>query len=305
VKLRLFTTILALLAFGLSAIPAHAEGHKLKVLTSFLPIYCFTANVAGELADLQNLLPPGAEPHEFQFTPREMKRVEAADVVVINGLGIEAWLDRVLVSQGRSLVITEASAGLKSELITQVPYLDPENPSAPPPASGPPNPHIWLDPQLAKHAVTNILLALQKADPANAAGYAANAGKYLARLDKLDADLSAGLAPLKGRPIITFHDAYPYFARRYGLTVVAVIEEVPDVQPSPRYLAALKQVIDREHVKVIFSDKQFSPKLADQIGRDYHVAVAPLDTLETGDLKSGAYEAGMRANLHTLEESLK
>jgi zinc/manganese transport system substrate-binding protein len=284
---------------------ARAAEHKLHVVTSFLPMYCFTANVAGKLADVDNLLPPGAEPHDFQFSPREMKYLEQADVVVINGLGIENWLDHVLSGQEHPKTAIVASKESQNELITQMPSLDLKHPGETVLVSGAPNPHLWLDPQLAKAEVMTILRALQKADPDHAPGYASNANKYLARLDKLDADLRAGLAPLKGKPIITFHDAFPYFARRYGLNIVALIEEVPDVQPSPRYLSALRQVIEREHVQVIFSDKQFSPKLAEQIGRDYHVAVAPLDTLETGDFKPDSYENGMRANLQTLEKSLK
>jgi len=303
-ELRRFNPLCLLLMLALPW-AGQAAGHKLQIVTSILPVYCFAANVAGDLADVENLLPPGAEPHDFQFTPREMKRLEEADVVVINGLGMENWLDRVMGAQEHPKTLVVASDGLKDQLITRLPYLNPLHPDASDPVSGPPNPHIWLDPQLARHAVTNILQALQKADPSNAAAYASNAAKYLARLDKLDADLEAGLSSYKGRAIITFHDAYPYFARRYGLDVVAVIEEVPDVQPSPRYLSALRRLIERDHVQVIFSDKQFSPRLAEQIGRDYHVAVAQLDTVETGEFKPDSYEKGMRANLQTLEKSLK
>jgi zinc/manganese transport system substrate-binding protein len=304
IGVRYFIT-LAALACILSAFSARAEGHKLKVLTSFLPIYCFTANIAGELADVQNLLPPGAEPHDFQFTPREMTELEAADLVVINGLGIEAWLGPTLASQEKTKPVVEAAAGLQEELITNASYLDPDNPDAAPSPSAPPNPHIWLDPQLAEHAVTNILLALQKADPANASAYAANARDYLARLDRLDKDIHAGLAPFKGQAIITFHDAFPYFARRYDLKIVGVVERVPDVQPSLKYLSALRGVIERDRVKVVFSEKQSPDRLVQQISTDYHIPVAQLDTLETGVFKPDAYEQGMRTNLATLEKNLK
>ncbi|MDB6109218.1 MAG: Periplasmic solute binding protein [Pedosphaera sp.] len=281
-----------------------AEGHRLKVLTSFLPVYCFTVNVAGDLAEVENLLPPGADPHDFQFSPREMRKLTAADMIVINGLGLESWLDRILSSPDHPRIIVEASSGLKSELITSLPAMVAgEGVSAEGRAA--PNPHIWLDPRLAEHAVTNILVALQKADPTNAAGYEQNARKYLARLETLDAELRAGLASAKGQPVITFHNAFPYFARRYDLKIVGVVEQVPDVQPSPRYLAALGQVIRREQVKVIFAERQSSPRLAEQIGRDYHVPVAQLDTLEAGEFKANAYEEGMRSNLRILQKTLK
>jgi zinc transport system substrate-binding protein len=281
-----------------------AEGRKLKVLTSFLPVYCFTANVAGDLAEVENLLPPGADPHDFQFSPREMRKLTSADMIVINGLGLESWLDRILSSPDRPRIIVEAASGLKAELITSLPYI-PAGDGANAGERAAPNPHIWLDPRLAEHAVTNILAALQKADPANAAGYEQNARRYVAQLEQLDTELRAGLAAAKGQPVITFHNAFPYFARRYDLKIVGVVEQVPDVQPSPRYLAALGQVIRREQVKVIFAERQSSPRLAEQIGRDYHVPVAQLDTLEAGEFKPDAYEAGMRSNLLVLEKTLK
>ena len=227
-------------------------------------------------------------------------------MVVINGLGIESWLDSMIHAGGEAKTVVKISAGLKWQLIYSKPYLKSESGDKDGgQRSAFPNPHIWLDPRLVEHGVTNLLLSMQKADPANAEGYERNAREYLKRLEKLDAELAAGLALYKGRAIVTFHDAYPYFARRYGLRIVGVIEEVPDVEPSPRYLARLREVMQREGVKVIFSDKQFPAKLADQIGLDYHVRVAQLDTLETGEMKPGAYEEAMRANLHALVEALK
>src|SRR5579883_391202 len=97
-ELRRFNPLCLLLMLALPW-AGQAAGHKLQIVTSILPVYCFAANVAGDLADVENLLPPGAEPHDFQFTPREMKRLEEADVVVINGLGMENWLDRVMGAQ--------------------------------------------------------------------------------------------------------------------------------------------------------------------------------------------------------------
>lgn len=288
--------ILLVLAFSGTLGVGHAEGHKLKVVTSFLPIYCFTVNVAGDLAEVENLLPPGTEPHDFQFSPREVRKLETADMVVVNGLHLESWLDRAIRSSSHAKVVVEAAAGLEPDLIYGASSRS---------VSDTPNPHVWLDPRLAEHEVTNILAALSKADPANEIGYTRNAGKYIARLEKLDEEFSNGLASCKGRSIITFHDAFPYFARRYGLKVAGVIERVPDVEPSPKYLSELNRVIRRDGIKVIFGDRQSSMKLPEQIGHDYNVAVAELDTLETGEFKPDAYEEGMRKNLRILEKYLK
>jgi zinc transport system substrate-binding protein len=283
---------------------AVAQGHKIKVLATFLPVYCFTANVAGDLADVDHLLPVGAEPHDFQFTPREMRKLEAADVVVLNGLGIESWLDRAIESAGGSKELVRAGEGLSSELIPQAQYITGGEDQAATKGSAP-NPHIWLDPRLAAREVTNIAAALEKADPANSAGYEKNAQAYLARLAKLDADLAAELAPLKGRSIITSHDAFPYFARRYRLRIAGVIEPKAEVVPSLRYLDELEKTVKREGVAVIFGETESSPKLAGQIGADCQVPVAILDTIETGDFSPGAYEEGMRKDGRIIEEALK
>jgi len=305
-KTRHFIFALAWLAFGTMAGSAQVLGHRLRVVTSFLPLYCFTANIAGDLATVDNLLPPGAEPHDFQFSPREMKQLEAADLVVVNGLGLEAWLTRVMDAQSHSANIVIASQGFDAELIPSLPSLNSENSTtAKPGGSMPANPHVWLDPQLAEQAVANILLAMQRVDPANASGYATNAAAYIVRMEKLDADLRAGLAPFKGQAIITAHDAFPYFAQHYGLKIAGVIERVPEVEPSPKYLTGLKEAIDTYHVKAIFAEPQSSAKLAAQIGIDYHVAVGQLDTLETGELKPDTYEQGMRANLAALQKYLQ
>ena len=257
-----------------------AEARKLKVLTSFLPIYSFTVNVAGDLADVENLLPPGASPHDFQLSPADRKKFGSAELVVVNGLGVETWLDKLLKDSKKQVGIASAGLGKKT------------------------NPHIWLDPVLAAHAVTNILRALQVADPAHADGYAANAKAFLGKLAAIDAEFRQGLTPARGAAIVTYHDAFEHLARRYGLRVVAVIEETAEVSPGPRHLARLRQTIQAEGVKAIFTDAEHPQKLAEQLSKDFAVRVAPLHTLENGELTRTAYEDGMRKNLAVLKSTL-
>jgi ABC-type Zn uptake system ZnuABC Zn-binding protein ZnuA len=121
----------------------------------------------------------------------------------------------------------------------------------------------------------------------------------------LDQEIRAVLGAVPGRSIITQHDAFSYFARRYGLHIAGVLESVPEVEPSPRYLAALSRVARERKVRAIFTEPQFSPNLARQLGRDLGVPVASLDTLEAGPLKPGAYEAGMRQNIRVLQKYLE
>lgn len=302
----------AFLFVGIS--PAHAAA-KIKVVTSFLPVYSFTINVAGSLADVENLLPAGVGPHDYQFSPKDLRLLGQADVVVVNGLGVEDWLGRAIqsASSQKSKSVVEMAAGLKSELIEDAHGLNPAEDDRKRKSvkadhhdhNHGPNPHIWLDPQLAAHAVTNILKALQKADPANAEGYAKNAGAYLERLARLDAELKEGLASVQQTSFVTFHNAFPYFVRRYNLKLVGVIEAVPDVSPSPRYLSSLGKIVRERKAKVIFTEPQFSPKLARQLAKDLSITVAELDTLETGPLVPTSYEDGMRRNLRTLQQNLR
>ena len=297
-----------------------ADGHRLRIVTSILPIFCFAINITGDLAEVENLLSPGVEPHDFQFTPREMRIVGAAEVLVVNGLGLESWLTKVLDTPENRKTVVIASAGLEADLL---PLAGTESPtsavslarssgfsrSARDSDTGIPasswNPHFWLDPTLASRAVTNILAALQKADPTHAEAYARNAQRYLGELSALDAELLAGLAPFNNQAVITFHDAFPYFARHYGLRVVGIVEKVPDVDPSPRHVAALGALIRREPVRVVFGERQSPSRLVEMLGRDYHVAIAQLDTLETGAFTADAYTRGMRENLRTLEKALR
>jgi len=286
-----------------------AEGRRLRILTSISPLYSWAANVAGTAADVENLLPADVGPHEYQFRPRDREKLKSADILLLNGLGLEDWFSQVVKSETSSAArkVVEVAAGVPTNLLIQdVPALHLDGDEAEAHVHhGPANPHLWLDPWFARHAVTNLLAAMKQADPANAQVYESNAAGYVERLLALDREIEAGLAAIPRRDVITFHDAFPYFCRRYQLRLAGVIEEVPGSSPSPRYLAALSQVIREQKVGVLFTEPQFDNKLARQLARDLGVAVANLDTLETGRLAPTAYEDGMRANLRVLRASLK
>ena len=259
-----------------------AEPRKLKVLTSFLPVYCFTVNVAGDLAQVENLLPPGASPHDFQLSPPDVRKFSQADLLIVNGLGVEPWLDKLRRQGAKGKRVITVSAGLSKDT----------------------NPHIWLDPILAAQAVTNILGALQAADPQNADAYAANAQAFLQKLNALDRDFRDGLVSVKGTAIITYHDAFPHLAQRYGLRIAGVVEETPEVSPGPRHLAKLRRIVQTQGVKAMFTDAEHPQKLAEQLAADFGVRLAPLFTLENGELSPTAYEDGMRKNLNVLKNTL-
>jgi zinc/manganese transport system substrate-binding protein len=168
-----------------------------------------------------------------------------------------------------------------------------------------PNPHVWLDPQLATHAISNILTGLQRVDPAGARDYASNAAAYIVQLRKLDAEIAARLSALTTRAIVTYHDAFPYFARRYGLEIAGVVEQVPEVNPTPKYLAHLSRTMRERGIRVIFIAPNSTTRLARRIADDLHVQLVELDTLESGPLSPSAYEERMRHNADVLQKYLK
>jgi zinc/manganese transport system substrate-binding protein len=295
-----------LLALLLASAPSVRAAEKLRVLTSFLPVYCFVSNVAGDRAIVENFLPPGSGPHDYQFTPRDIRKLSDADLVFVNGLGMESWLNKAIEASGskKGGKLVELAGNFKQELIRSEHGISLGGKDDHDHSHGP-NPHTWLDPQLAIICVRNAEAALTKADPKNAASYAANAKAYIEKLQRLDESLATTLKPVQRNAFITFHNAFPYFVRRYELKLAGVVEEVPDVQPSPRYLKKLLDVIRENKVKAIFAEPQFSKKIVERISADAGVALGTLDTLETGELKPSAYEDGMRLNAETLARLLK
>lgn len=276
---------------------------RLKITTSILPVYCFTTNIVSNLADVSILLEKKAGPHDYQFSPQDLRKLSSADVVVLNGLGLESWLDRAFKSLGeKKPVIIEAASGLKKDLITEVTALDEGHGHA---HHHGPNPHVWLDPQLAAQCVSTIVAGLKKVDPANAKAYEKNGEAYIARLKALDEELLAILKPVQNIPFITFHDAFPYFTRRYSLQLAGVLEQVPDVQPTQKYLRNLRAMVQKRNVKVIFTEPQFPGRLARQLAKDLKMKIAELDPLETGTPSATAYEEGMRANARKMAAALK
>lgn len=290
---------------GLGLALRAAERPPPNVVTTFLPAYCFTVNVAGPLATVRNLLPEGVSPHNYQLSPSDVRKLSEADLIVMNGLGLDDWLRKAarVAGAARNVRVVELAEGLGPQIIHDAGHS--HGADEPPAERADVNPHFWLDPLLAAHAVTNILRGLEAIDPTRAADYRRNAAAYVERLQALDAALRTALAGFQRREIVTHHNAFPYFARRYGLTLLGVVEEVPELAPSPRHLNRLHALIRRHHVPVVFTEPQSSPRLARQIAQDLGVPVEPLDTLETGPLTPTAYEDGLRQNLRVLEKYLR
>jgi zinc/manganese transport system substrate-binding protein len=273
---------------------------KLVILTTFGPINSLTSNVAGDAADVSALVPANAGPHDYSFSPGDIQKIARADVVIMNGAGLENWLQKGISSAAKkNLRIVDTSAGIQlisGPVMRSLPGVH----SEPDPDAGGINPHIWLSPINAIKQVENIRDALVSADPANAAIYRANAAAYIGRLKNLDAQIRRVTASFPNKNLITFHDTFPYFARDYGLNVVATFEEFPGKEPSPRAIERLRRVIGAGHVSALFSEPQYSPRAMEVIGKEFKVPVVQLDPMETGDGSRDFYERVTQKNLDAL-----
>jgi len=284
---------------------AAAEPKQIKVVTTILPLYCFASGVVGANGEVQNLLPPNVGPHDYQLSPSDLRKIREADIIIMNGLGLDNWITKALDQTKRQRVIELGAVLNKTNLIESA--ADLEMPGEHKHAHdhdhhhGPANPHIWLDPQMAALCVNIISNVLTRMNPA----FAKNAETYVSRLRELDKEIAQTLATVTNKPFVSQHDAFPYFIRRYNLKQVGVVELTPDVSPSPRYLGDLLKVIRDKKVGVIFYEPPSSPRLVKQIARDAKIRTAELNTLESGKLDPKAYEEGMRANAKTLRQELE
>jgi ABC-type Zn uptake system ZnuABC Zn-binding protein ZnuA len=268
----LLPLVLALGAFLLagcgSGRSAAAGSGKLDVVASVGFLADVAQNVAGDRFTVRTLIPPGADPHSFEPTPKDLGEVAAADLVIVNGGGLEGPLLKMLANAGSEAAIVDASAGLESRS---------PQPGEPPLGSSETDPHFWLDPVLVKTYATNIRDAFTKADPDGAAAYETNAAAYSKRLDELDAWIQSQVAtiPAANRKLVMDHASHGYFADKYGFSVVGTV--IPSVStgetPTAKQLGDLTAAIRKSGAKAIFVEIEENPKLAQQIAAETGITV--------------------------------
>ncbi len=295
----------------LTAWPA-AAGAKIPVAATIVPLGDFCRQIGGDLVEVQVLIPPGASPHVFEPPPSVMVKATRARVLVYIGAGLEPWAAKLLQAGAPGkMVVVEAAAGIP--LIREVgrhpgaaPVQDPGGHGAHQGhshAAG--NPHIWLDPVLAKEICGKIAGALIQADPQHRARYEANLGNYLAALDSLDRDIRERTAAWRIRDFISFHPSFTYLARRYNLREVGVMEAAPGREPTPRHLQQIVKTIRKLGLRVVFSEPQLSPRVAEAMAREAGVKVLMLDPVGGRPPYGDDYLQMMRYNLEVMAEAMK
>ena len=267
-----------------------AENPKTRIVTSFYPMYVAVLNVAGNVpgVTVTNMTKQiSGCLHDYQLSPDDMKILSNADIFVVNGAGMESFLEKVIRDRP-NLNIVNASKGI--ELIKDRNNIE--------------NPHVWVSVSLHKRQIENIAAGLSKYDPENAKLYRKNADAYILKIEDLRIKMLNFTKSIRNRDIITFHEAFPYFAKEFGLNVVAVVEREPGSDPDARELANTIDIIKKGKVRVLFAEPQYSAKSAEIIARETNSKLYTLDPVVSGPLTADAYMEIMTKNLEILKEAL-
>ncbi|MCL6559426.1 MAG: metal ABC transporter substrate-binding protein [Firmicutes bacterium] len=263
----------------------------LTIATSFYPMYIATANIAGDVPGVKvlNITQPSTGClHDYQLKPDDLKTLSEAQIFVVNGAGMESFMEKV-VEQQPDLKIVDASKG--------IPLIKGDGEEGD-------NPHVWVSISDAIQQVKNIGLQLAALDPDHAAQYSANTTAYADKLEALRARMHQALDGAKKRDIVTFHEAFPYFAREFNLNIVAVIEREPGSEPSAAELADTIATVKKSKIKALFAEPQYPAKAAETIARETGAKVFILDPVVTGPMEPDAYLKIMESNMKILEEAL-
>lgn len=283
------------------------QGGKLSVVTSTTVFADMIQRVGGDNVEVFGLVPAGADVHTFQPAPQDVRRASKARVAVWNGLGLDEKVEETVASLSiADLTTVTLSEGIEpldtgEEDEEEARASDHEGQGH---EAG--NPHMWLDPTLGIRYVGQIRDALIAADPANAATYQANADRYVAELTELDAwaEREVATIPASRRKLVTFHDAFPYLARRYGLEVVGVVLKSPGREPSAQEVATLVSEIKELEIPAVYTEPQFNAQILTLAARDANVQIKALYSDALDDTVK-SYTDVIKFNVTSLTEGLR
>jgi len=286
---------------------------ELQVVTTFLPVTQFTKAVAGDRAEVTQLLPTNVGPHDYQAKPEDAQRLAQADVLVQNGLEMEEFLEDLVQTAGNAnLKVIDSSQGvptISTESIEGEPHKQnhghgahEEDEAGQGHAHGESNPHIWLDPKRVIQQVENIRDGLITADPDGKEVYTANAAAYIQKLRDLDAETTTMLQPYAGKTFVAFHDFAPYFADSYNLKAKFLVD-VPEENPSPDDVKRVMDTVKATNLKTLLTEPQGGEDAFSALAKDLKVQVSTFNPMETGGpeaLEPDYYLTTMRQNVKVL-----
>ena len=270
----------------------------LRIVTTLYPLEYFAGRIAGDDAEVTNLIAGSVDAHDFEPSPRDIQKLAAADIIIYNGAGFEHWLDRALGS-----VVTEATVVETAEGIAE-PYGEraKDNDYAL-------DPHVWLDPIKAMAQVTSVKDAMMARNPTAAGKYDDNTEALLRELEDLHQRYESGLAACRYKHIVTSHDAFGYLAERYGLEPVPLAGLTPEAEPTPRRLALLSDRLRELNISYVMTELGVSGRLAATVAKEIGATILelhPLASLTPAELARGeTYFTIMDANLRNLKIALE
>lgn len=301
---------------------------ELRVVTTTLPVTDFTKAVAGDRVEVTYLLPTNVGPHDYQAKPEDARTIAEADLLVTNGLGVEAYLnDLITNANNQNLKIVDTSRGVQTisnQAIAEHEHaVGEEHTSSEKHVAGKEqteaeavnghehegefNPHIWLDPIRAIQQVENIRDSLIAADPEGKATYTANAAACIDKLKALDAEVATALKPYAGKEFVTYHDFAPYFAQRYNLEAEYLVG-VPEENPAPRDVKRVIDAAQASDLKTLLTEPQAGDSSFSTLSKDLKVQVSTFDPMETSGpegIQPDYYLSVMRQNIKNLQTAFR
>jgi zinc transport system substrate-binding protein len=264
-----------------------SNDYPLKVFTSFYPVYDFVKKIGKDKVDVSIIVPNGMEPHDFEPTAKQIIDLQKADAIFVNGMGFESWINKL-----NSVTIVDLSRDLPLEKNTQTS-----------------NPHIWLDPLLVKLQAKNILNSLNSLDPQNKLYYNNNYVQFTNHLDKLNADIISNLTNCKLHDFLSFHDAFGYFANRYGLIQHSIQGSSPETEAPPQKIRESIDLSKQLGLDVVFTEDNMDPRLSDIIAQEINgqvLTLSPIETISDEEKQMNKdYFSKMYDNLNNLKIALK
>ncbi|MGC9100321.1 MAG: metal ABC transporter substrate-binding protein [Caldisericum sp.] len=284
---KVFILILVVLFLGtlFTGCRSKTESSKLKVAVTIYPFYDAVKSIGGDLVDVFVIVLPGSSPHTYVLTPQDLQNLENVSVIFENNFGLEEFLKSVISSLTARVVNV-------SEPLKNVVELH----------NG--NPHLWLNPEyfvIQSEVIKNTLVEL---DPIHKDVYEKNYENYKKAILNKASELRQKLVNLPNRNVITFHDAFPYFAEYFGINILASIEPDPNKLPTPKQIIEIENLIKKYNVKVVFKEPQLSSDIYKSIVEDTHVKVLSLNPIGDG-VKIKTYTDLIEYNVNTIYDALK
>jgi zinc/manganese transport system substrate-binding protein len=298
------TSILLLTVVGLG-LAGRAAGEALPVVASFSILGDLTQRIGGDRVQVHTLVGAGADAHVYQPAPADARTLARAKLVIVNGLGFEGWIDRLIKSSGYRGKLVVASQGVKP---IRSPQASSDRHAEHAHGAGL-DPHAWHDLANARRYVANIAAALGDADPAGKAVYQANAARLDDEIAALDRDIRATFKalPAERRQVVSSHDAFSYFGRAYDVRFIAPVGVSTDAEPSAGEVGAIIRQIRREKIRAMFVENIADPRLLERISRESGARIGGTlysDSLSAAGTPADSYLGMMRQNAQTLAAAL-